>query len=175
MSRFVAKISITTPTESLILRSLARILPPAAYGYEQALLDLTDAHRRSYRGVAHELREVLRETLDHLAPDVEVMADPDFDLEAGMTRPTQRQKALYVLHKRKRTKEEASGSELTVNLVDELSARIIRVSYRRGAKDAHTICSAAEVRQLKMWIDAVLGELLQIHQHKILRSGMRPI
>jgi hypothetical protein len=50
------------------------------------------------------------------------------------------------------------------NLAEELSARITRDAYTRGAKGAHTLSSAAEVRKLKMWIDAVLGELLAIHK-----------
>jgi hypothetical protein len=46
----------------------------------------------------------------------------------------------------------------------ELGAQITRDAYTRGAKEAHTLSSAAEVRQLKMWVDAVLSELLAIHK-----------
>ncbi len=165
-----AKIAVATPIENLIVKTLARILPAAAASYEQTLLDLADVQRRSYRGIAHELREVLRETLNYLAPDVDVMAEKGFELEADMKRPTQRQKALYVFRKRKLSKEEMSAPELTINLAEELSARITRDAYTRGAKGAHTLSSAAEVRQLKMWIDAVLGELLEIHRPRPLQQ-----
>jgi hypothetical protein len=159
-----AKIAVATQTENLIAKTLVRIIPAAAVSYQQVVIDLADVRRRSYRGIAHELREVLRETLNYLAPDTEVMAAPGFRLDEGQEKPTQRQKALHVLRKRNLSREETSAPALTMTLVEELSARITRDAYTRGSKGAHTLSSAAEVRQLKMWIDAVLGELLAIHQ-----------
>ena len=73
--RTVAGIVVAMPTERLISDTLSAILPATAASYEQCLLDLGGPSRRSYRGVAHEMREVLRETLDHLAPDPDVMAE----------------------------------------------------------------------------------------------------
>jgi hypothetical protein len=159
-----AQIAVATQTELLILKTLRRIVPAAALSYEQTIVDLADIRRRSYRGIAHELREVLRETLNYLAPDAEVMAVKGFKLEPDTRKPTQRQKALHILRKRNLSKEEMSVPELTIGLADEISAQITRNAYARGAKDAHTLSSAPEVRQLKMWIDAVLGELLEIHR-----------
>ena len=49
-------------------------------------------------------------------------------------------------------------------LVEESAAKITRSAYGRGSKHAHTSSSLAEVQQLKMWIDAALGELLRIHR-----------
>ncbi len=166
MPRRPASIVVATPTERLIVETLSRILPAAALSYEQCLVDLGDVQRRSYRGVAHELREVLRETLNYLAPDADVMAEPGFKHENGGARPTQRQKALYVFRKRKLSREEMSAPELTVSMVEELGASITRTAYTRGSKGAHTGSSAPEVRQLKMYVDAVLGELLEIHAQK---------
>ena|SRR5664279_3366926 len=163
MARRPAHIVVATPTERLIIETLARTVPAAAMSYEQCLLDLGGAQRISYRGIAHELREVLREALNYLAPDADVMAEPGFEFEKDQKRPTQRQKALHVLQKRKLSREEMSAPELTVTMVEELGAKITRTAYARGAKDAHTASSAPEVRQLKMWVDAVLGELLEIH------------
>jgi Predicted pPIWI-associating nuclease len=117
----------------------------------------------SYRGVAHELREVLREVLHQLAPDGDVLAEPGFKLEKDQTRPTHRQKALYVLRKRKLSPEAVRAPELTVSLVDELGAQITRSAYTQGSNSAHTASSLPEVRRLKVWVDAVLGELLEIH------------
>src|SRR5438105_365824 len=98
--RTAAGVVVATPTERRIIHTLSSILPTTAASYVQCLIDLGGAPRRSYRGVAHEMREVLRETLDYLAPDRDVMAEANFKLEMGMSKPTQRQKALYVLRKR---------------------------------------------------------------------------
>jgi hypothetical protein len=152
-----------TATERLIIDTLSRIVPAAALSYQQCLIDLNGPARYSYRGVAHELREVLRETLDYLAPDAEVQASPGFKFERDQKGPTQRQKALHVLRNRNLSREEMVAPELTVTMIEDMGARITRTAYTRGSKNAHTPSSAAEVRRLKMWIDAVLGELLEIH------------
>jgi hypothetical protein len=170
MARRAAGVVVVTPTERLIIETLSRIVPSAAVSYEQCLVDLGQVQRLSYRGVAHELREVLRETLNYLAPDADVMAQAGFRLEPDRTRPTQKQKALYVFRMRNLSREAISAPELTVSMVEELGASITRTAYTRGAKDAHTDSSAREVRQLKMYIDAVLGELLEIHAQSRVKS-----
>lgn len=161
--RPAAAVVVATATERRIIDTLARILPAAAASYEQCVSDLGGPARLSYRGAAHELREALRETLDYLAPDGDVMAEPGFKLEGDLTRPTQRQKALFVLRKRRLSREARRAPELTVSLVDELGAQITRSAYTRGSSSAHGTTSVQEVRQLKMWVDAVLTELLEVH------------
>src|SRR5712692_307349 len=94
---------------------------------------------RSYRGIAHEMREVLRETLDYLALDGDVMAEAGFRLEKGTTRPTQRQKALHVLRKRRLSREAIGAPELAISMVDELGAAITRTAYTRGSISAHGV------------------------------------
>src|SRR6266705_2995923 len=137
MAGRAGRVVVVTPTERSIVETLARILPAAAASYEQCVFDF-GGPRRSYRGVAHELREVLRETLDYLAPDPDVMAEAGFRLEANMTRPTQRQKAIYILRKRRLSREQMSAPELAVSLIEEMGASITRSAYTRGARDAHT-------------------------------------
>lgn len=163
MARRPTNIVVATPTERLIIKTLAKIVPAAAGSYEQCLLDLNDPRRRSYRGVAHELREVLRETLNYLAPDKDVMAASWFKPEQGRDKPTQRQKAEYVLRGRKLSREERTAPELTITVFEETAANITRAAYTSGSKNAHTETSGPVVKQLKMYVDAVLGELLEIH------------
>ena len=143
----------------------------AAGSYEQCVADLGGPPRRSYRGVAHEMREILRETLDYLAPDADVMAEAGFKLEKGTTRPTQRQKALHVLRKRRLPREAIRAPELAVSMVEELGAAITRSAYTRGSMSAHGLSSAQEARQLKMYVDAVLAELLEIHANRTVSQG----
>ena len=58
----------------MIIGTLTSLLPSSARSYEQAIRDLQSADRLSWRGPATDLRESLRETLDHLAPDADVAA-----------------------------------------------------------------------------------------------------
>lgn len=159
-------VAVVTSTEGKIIKTLESLKFSAAHSYQQALVDLSGPARHSYRGVAHELREALRETLDHFAPDADVMAEPGFQLEKGLTRPTQRQKALHVLLKRRISRDARQAPELAVSAIEELSASITRSTYTRGAMSAHGITGATEVRQMKMYVDAVLAELLEIHQER---------
>jgi hypothetical protein len=55
-----------------IIETLEKLLPSAAASYKQGASDLKQAQRYSWRGPATDFRESLRETLDHLAPDLEV-------------------------------------------------------------------------------------------------------
>ncbi len=161
MARQSAKLVVATPVERLIVKTLSKTIPAAAASYEQCLSDLNNS-RKSCRGVAHELREVLREVLNYLAPDADVLA-AGFKLEERTTHPTQRQKALHILRKRGLSKEAMTAPELAISMAEEIGASITRAAYSRGAKNAHTVSSVGDVRQLKMYIDAVLAELLEIH------------
>src|SRR5262249_29121066 len=71
-----------------ILDMLKKICPSAALSYEQALRDLSDTARKSWRGTAVELREALREVLDVLAPDEDVKGQSGFKLEPDADGPT---------------------------------------------------------------------------------------
>jgi len=159
-------VAVISVVEQRIIETLESLVPSAARSYQQALVDLSASARLSYRGVAHELREALRETLDHFAPDPEVMAEPGFQLEKGLTRPSQRQKALHVLRKRRVSKSALQAPALAVTTIEELSASIARSAYTRGAVSAHTPTTATEVRQMKMYVDAVLAELLEVHRER---------
>ncbi len=162
-TRIAIGVAVLTPVERRIIETLEKLEPSAANSYQQALVDLSGTPRHSYRGVAHELRETLREALNHFAPDADVMAEPGFQLEKGLSRPTQRQKALYILRKRRLSREALQVSELAVSAIEEISALITRSAYTRGAMSAHGRSSATEIRQMKMYVDAVLAELLEIH------------
>lgn len=83
------------PVDKLILATLAGLLPSAARSYEQAISDLRSAERLSWRGPATDLREALRETLDLLAPDEQVLGEPGFKLEKDTNGPTMKQKVRH--------------------------------------------------------------------------------
>jgi hypothetical protein len=87
--------------ENLILQTLQSLVPSAATSYQQGMMDLTGPERFSYRGTAAELREALRETLDHLAPDADVEQQLWYKPEKDQTKPTMKQKARYVSEHRR--------------------------------------------------------------------------
>lgn len=91
-------------TDKKIIDTLKKLVPSAALSYEQALSDLQFPQRLSWRGPATDFREALRECLDHLAPDKDIMALPGFKLEQNTKGPTMKQKTMYILGKRNLSK-----------------------------------------------------------------------
>jgi len=150
-------------TELAILATLGRMIPSAALSYEQALIDLTSSGRVSYRGIAAELRECFREVLDHLAPDKEVMKADWFTLDEGQSKPTMRQKTRFILQSRGLSKSARSLPEASVQRIEDSAGVLARSVYQRSSLQTHTATSKAEIQQLKLYVDGMLAELLQIH------------
>ena len=151
-------------TEAAILSTLRTMLPDAATSYEQVLLDIQDNRRVNYRGTAANLREVVREALDHLAPDDDVMNSTGFRLEQGQIRPTMKQKVRFILRARRAGESTRRTVEDSLQHLDENIASLGRSVYTRGATDVHTSRPREEVLNFKGYADAVLAELLSIHK-----------
>ena len=148
--------------EQRIAGTLAGLVESAALSYEQACLDLRDNTRCSYRGAAAELRETLREVLDWLAPDEDVTSQDNFKLEKDRTKPTMKQKARYILKSRGRNKSQIDAPEVTITLIEDKVGALARSVYNRSSISTHVSTSRQEVRQIKAYVDVVLGELLEI-------------
>jgi Predicted pPIWI-associating nuclease len=154
---------VTAGMETQILATLRRLLPSAALSYEQALRDLRGAPRLSYRGTAVELRETLREVLDHLAPDADVMRSPGFKSEKDAARPTMKQKAHFILKARGAASGAISTPKDAIQRVEDASASLARSVYTRGSVSTHVATTREEVLTMKPYVDGVLAELLQVH------------
>jgi hypothetical protein len=152
----------TSREELLILRTLESIVPSAAASYRQALSDLAGGQRLSYRGTAAEFRESLRETLDHLAPDVDVMAQDWYQPEESQKLPTMRQKTRYVLTSRERNKTQRVAAEKMLGLIEELTGEVMRAVYNRASLAAHVNQSREEVAKIKRYVDTMFFDLLEI-------------
>jgi hypothetical protein len=154
---------VTAGVETQILTTLRKLLPSAGLSYEQALRDLRGGPRLSYRGTAVELREALREVLDHLAPDADVMRSSGFKLEKDHTRPTMKQKAHFILKARGVVSGALSTPKDAIQRVEDASASLARSVYTRGSVSTHVATTREEVLTMKPYVDGVLAELLQVH------------
>lgn len=147
--------------ESRILSTLQSMLPEPALSYEQAIRDLREPDRLSYRGTAVELREVMREVLDHLAPDDEVLAASGFKLEKDRSGPTMRQKTSHILRLRGLGATTRKAPQDASAIVDELTASFVRSTYERGSAATHISPTLQDLHRLKTYVDAALMELLE--------------
>lgn len=154
---------VLTSTETAILKTLDQLVPTTALSYEQVLQDLNDPTRISYRGTASELREVLRELLDHLAPDAEVMKT-GIKLEQNQTKPTMKQKAVFILKARGINETQRKTASDATEAVESAVGSLARSVYNRGSLSTHILTTRQEVLIFKGYAEAVLAELLEIHK-----------
>jgi hypothetical protein len=145
-----------------MITTLKALLPSAALSYEQALLDLSQEQRLSWRGPAADLREALRETLDHLAPDEEVVSAPGYKQEPGTHGPTMKQKVRFILRSRGLSKAVSATTEDATSSIDEAIGSFVRSVYTRSSVSTHTPTEKSEVRRVLDLVRVVLSELLEI-------------
>jgi hypothetical protein len=148
--------------DTMIISALSTVLPSAARSYEQAICDLRAKTRLSWRGPATDLRESLRETLDHLAPDSDVMSEAGFKLEKDTASPTMKQKVRYVLRKRGVRRTAMQAPEAATEAVDELMGTFVRGVYSRSSISTHTPTDRNEILGIRDLVRVSLCELLQV-------------
>jgi hypothetical protein len=151
------------PTESSISKMLNKLIPTTGLSYQQVIQDLADSKRVSYRGTASELREVLRELLDHLAPDTEVILT-GIKLEQGQTKPTMKQKTVFILKARGVNETQRKTASDAIEAVEGAVGSLARSVYNRGSLSTHIGTTRQEVLVFKGYAEAVLAELLEIHK-----------
>jgi len=148
--------------DKMIVNTLRKIIPSAALSYEQALIDMQMLERLSWRGPATDFREALRECLDHLAPDKEVMSSTGFKPETNMKNPTMKQKAVYIFNKRNLSKSKIKTSKDTIDIIEQMLASFVRSVYTRASVSTHTPTNKHEVNRIHDLVKVVLCELLSI-------------
>lgn len=153
---------IATPEEQKIAATLEALAPSAAFSYKQALADLTDETRVSFRGPALELREALREALEALAPDKDVMGTDGFKLEDDRKEPTTKQKVRFILQARGLSKSNREVPKDVASEIDELIGRLTRSVQNMSSIATHVSTARSNVLRVKRYIDAVLYDILEI-------------
>jgi Predicted pPIWI-associating nuclease len=145
--------------DAAILARLRRQSGPLADSLEQALRDLNDSNRLSYVGPAGEVREVMRATVQHVAPDDEVRKQPWYvGIEQGGKRnPSQAERTRYAAQKRGGSKDQVQEVDA---LIDGLVGQIGRKTYAVGSGAFHAGTDREAVWKLTRWVFAVLDEVL---------------
>jgi hypothetical protein len=145
-----------------IVDTLQVLLPSAAASYEQALIDLSQSARLSWRGPATDLREALRETLDHLAPDNDVVGSVGYKPEKDTSGPTMKQKVRYILSSRSVGKSMSAPTIDATRAIDEALGAFVRSVYTRSNVSTHTSTSRDEALRVLDLVRVVMSELLEV-------------
>lgn len=149
-------------SDGRIIETLRLLVPSAALAYQQAMLDLAGNDRLSWRGPATDLRECLREALDHLAPDSEVTAMPGFRQEPNTNGPTMKQKVRFILKRRDAPRSASGTAEAATDAVDEALGTFVRSVYTRSSVSTHTPTDRQEVSRVADLVKVVLKEILEV-------------
>jgi len=153
--------SLTSRQEALSL-TLEKVCPAAAACYRQALRDLADISRVSWRGTATELREALREVLDTLAPDDSVTKSPGFRLEDGAESPTMKQKTRFILKSRTWSEAARKQVEEAADVVEEKVGAFVRSVYGGSSASVHSSRDRKEALSVLRFVETSLSELLEV-------------
>jgi hypothetical protein len=136
-----------------------------AESYEQVVEDLMQMNRRTYRGTAAELREVLRGVLDRLAPDSEVKS-ADWFKQAKQKgtrkdeKPTMSEKTKFIMRKHGSGSAATEAAESYMSSVEERLGHVVRATYRRASNSTHSGAEREEILQQLRYANALLAELL---------------
>jgi hypothetical protein len=146
-------------------KRLKQLDPDLADGYEQAVIDIEEIDRLSYRGPAAELREVLTGVLHQLAPNEEV-EKTDWYKEArksGARReptPTRAERTKFILRSRGKGSAVTESDESFMTSVEERLASVVNAAYKRGSAATHGGTERDELLNLLPYVNALLRELL---------------
>jgi hypothetical protein len=149
--------------EALVMETLRKLLPTAADSFQQGLNDLSSTDRVSWRGTVVEFRESLREVLDHLAPDKDVMSMPGYKPEKKDTPgPTMKQKVMFILKSRQTPESKSKLLVDNVAVVDELVGNMVRSVYQRASRATHVGADKQEARRVRDYVLLALSEILEV-------------
>jgi hypothetical protein len=148
--------------EAQLVDAITALVPSAGLSYRQAIHDLADSNRVSFRGPAAELREVLREILDHQAPDTDVTSSPGFKLEKDRLKPTMKQKVRFILKARGQGLSTVELPEKALESVEAIVGGLARSVYNFGSVVTHVASERQAVVHPKRYAEVVLSHLLEL-------------
>jgi Predicted pPIWI-associating nuclease len=105
------------------------------------------------------LREALREILDSLAPDSEVMTAQGYVQEKDRDGPTMKQKVRFVL-KKEGMRSSSDAPEQAVTAFEESIAALTRAVYERTSKATHVASEREAVVQLRRYVVAIFHDVI---------------
>lgn len=146
-----------------ILSALRTIAQPLASSYVQIAADFEDETRISWAGTAHEIRELLRKILEHLAPSIEVEQQEWYKLEPHTSGPTQKQRVKYILLKQGGDSRQQKVAQ-DIEVIEARTGALVRDVYGRASDAAHRSKNKTEAFKLLRYFEAFAYDLLDISE-----------
>ena len=151
---------VLTARDQTICDCLAARSISLACSYFQVKCDLHNVERQSWAGTAHELRELVRNLLEMLAPDQAVCQQHWYKQEPNTSGPTQKQRVRYALEQRGASSSERGTAESIADL-DESIAGLVRATYKRASDASHRSKAREEVSRILNYFEAFALDIFQ--------------
>jgi hypothetical protein len=120
----------------------------------------------NYSGAVSEMRDLITLILHSLAPDEQVTSQPGFKFERDQTKPTRRQRVMFVFKdKKEQAKSVASDDELLDSNAVRL-ASIISTAYSNASSLTHTTASRELAFTSLKQSESILVQLISAHNTK---------
>lgn len=144
-----------------IYEELKKLSPKLSDAYQQIVEDLARVDRHSWAGTAHEIRELLAHCLREMAPDEDVMSEPNYKPQTDNGKPSQKQRAKYIMKKRD---ENSTVTDMVgdIEQFEDAISSLIRRFYTRASNAAHTHADRSEVAKLLLYFEAFAHDLFDI-------------
>jgi Predicted pPIWI-associating nuclease len=115
----------------------------------------------NYSGAVSEMRDTITMVLHELAPDTNVEAQPNFKFEPDLTKPTRRQRVMYIfgVKGKEQAKSVASDDELLATLASQVSVAVASTYSNASALTHTTATRPLAYRSLKQG-ESILVQLL---------------
>ncbi|MDB5185854.1 MAG: hypothetical protein JWL85_377 [Candidatus Saccharibacteria bacterium] len=129
--------------------------------YIQIVSDFEDETRVSWAGTAHEIRELLRHILEHLAPDNKVTQAAWYVQQKDTSGPTQKQKVRYILSQTKGDSKQQKVAQ-DIDIIDAKVGDLVRDVYGRASDAAHRSKNKTEAFKILRYFEAFAYDLLDL-------------
>ena len=145
-----------------IYHALESISNSLANSYFQVARDFGDENRTSWAGTAHEIRELLRKVLEHLAPTNLVKAKSWYKEETNASGPNQRQRVRYILSLKESDSNQQKVAQ-NIDIIDDKIGELVRDVYGRASDAAHRSKTKTEAYRILRYFEAFAYDLLDLN------------
>lgn len=142
-----------------LLQGLSKLDKSFGDSYLQVIEDLNSDTRKTWKGTANELRELVSSVLRLLAPEEEVIQQQWYKQLPNTSGPTQSQKVKYILSKRSLGSKQKEVMKELESFDDRIGA-FARKLYNRASNSTHQYSERKEIIKLYHYFVAFMSDLL---------------
>lgn len=122
----------------------------------------------NYSGAVSEMRDLITQTLHKVAPDAAVEGQPGFKFEKNLTKPTRRQRVMFLFGVENREQGQAvAGDDELLEAHSVQLAGIVSKAYANASALTHTTATRPLAYQAIKQAESILAQLISRYVQRI--------